>query len=35
MRKTTRAVFFALLGTLVLAACEPKHQSSAPSEENN
>jgi hypothetical protein len=25
MRKTTRAVFFALLGTLVLAACEPKH----------
>ena len=25
MRKATRAVFFALLGLLVLAACEPKH----------
>jgi hypothetical protein len=25
MRKATRAVFFALLGILVLAACEPKH----------
>jgi hypothetical protein len=25
MRKAIRAVFFALLGILVLAACEPKH----------